>query len=610
MTLWKRPLRYLLPAGLLLLTLMRVLAAPGDLDTTFGGGDGYIADTFGTLSHGANALARQSDGKILVAGDNQEDLVLARYTADGTPDTTFGGGMGYTLLDVGNDDFASDVLLLPNEQIIIVGGSEDNFALIARFNTDGTLDATFGTGGVTTVDIGGVFTALSQVARLADGSLIAAGSAFVGGQYEFLLARFTAGGVLDTSFDTDGYVLTDFAGAWDFAGPLLLLPDERVLLAGRTQTGNDFALARFNPDGSLDTSFDGDGKVTTDLGGYDSISALVAYSDDRFYAVGINDADGVVARYNADGTLDTTFSGDGLVTYPNPTAQVHLIDAALTASDKLVVVGRLIADGTFEESLLVGSLLTTDGSFDTSFGGGDGYVVTTYGGTYNSLVDVLIQPDTQIVVSGNAEIGSDSTFYVARYAGDGIGSVVELLGNGGFEDSLTDWQVKGIGIAQDVPKCNRDLNSDGVADVIIAFAGDCAFRFKGSAVERSTLVQSVTPADFPALTFASGDTLTFSAQVKAGAAVSGRVKVQIIYNDGTPTTALNLPLAPTTGYDEYGGDLMIASADIRKFKVVVKNTGTSGKVYVDAVSLNYVVPAAPVHPLALPANPIPLPPGW
>jgi uncharacterized delta-60 repeat protein len=190
-------------------------APPGNLDTTFDG-DGLVTTNFAAAAE-ARGLAIQGDGKIVVAG---------RVDAPGSRD----------------------------------------FAL-ARYNTDGSLDPALDTDGKVTTDFDAGLDFGYAVAIQADGKIVTAGYADVSGSRDFALARYNPDGSLDTAFDGDGKVTTDFAGSADVAWGMVIQGDGKIVVAGLADVSGtgDFALARYNPDGSLDTAFEGDGRVTTDV---------------------------------------------------------------------------------------------------------------------------------------------------------------------------------------------------------------------------------------------------------------------------------------------------------------------------------------------------------
>ena len=236
----------------------------------------------------------------------------AAMAAPGDLDPTFSGD-GKQTTDLGGG--ANGVAIQPDGKIVVVGASGDgNFAL-ARYNPNGSLDRSFSGNGKQRTDFGGRDRA-KGVAIQADGKIVAVG---LGGrrEFEFALARYNPNGSLDRSFSGNGRQRTAF-GRSAFANGVAIQADGKIVAAG-TATGQfrlDFALARYLPNGSLDRSFSGDGKQTTDFGADDVAKAVAVQADGKIVAVGVGRAfaeigDFALARYNPNGSLDRSFSGDG-----------------------------------------------------------------------------------------------------------------------------------------------------------------------------------------------------------------------------------------------------------------------------------------------------------
>ena len=320
--------------------------ANGNLDDNFDG-DGKVTTDFGGLDDGIRAIAIQADGKIVVAGyaDNSVthwNFAVARYNPDGSPDTSFSGD-GRNALDFNlGYDLASD-LVIQTDGKILLGGSVDLFSGedfgLMRFNGDGTLDTTFSGDGQQTTDFGSN-DGLSGLALQANGRIVVAGWTGGSGNSDFALARYLINGNLDTSFSFDGKVTTDFSGESDLAEDVLIQTDGKIVAAGRATfaANENFGLARYLTDGTLDTAFSGNGKVNTDLGANDEVHALLLQANDKIVAVGQSGSSDLgLARYNPGGALDLSFSGDGLVVanFPDLTGP-----GALQADGKIVVAGR------------------------------------------------------------------------------------------------------------------------------------------------------------------------------------------------------------------------------------------------------------------------------
>jgi uncharacterized delta-60 repeat protein len=318
----------------------------GDLDATFGE-DGLVTTRFESDAL-AQAVELQPDGRIVVAGyivgDTNFGSALARYLPNGDLDATFGED-GLVTTDISAPVYA--VVLQPDGKIVAIGGMT-----LARYSADGTLDTTFGDEGLVTIDFEQVAAALQL-----DGKIVTAGSGFnpTSSQYEFELARYLPDGTLDTTFGIDGRVTTDAGGSGSASG-MALQPDGKIVTVGSifnvATSHRDFALVRYLPDGMLDTTFSGDGRVTTDFGGPSQALAVSLQRDGRIVAAGhALFTDFALARYLPDGALDTTFSGDGLVTTGFGT------DSSSYASDLIIQSdGRLVAGGA--------ATMTGEGGFD------------------------------------------------------------------------------------------------------------------------------------------------------------------------------------------------------------------------------------------------------
>ena len=337
----------------------------GSLDTSFDG-DGLVTTDFGTddIAHG---VAIQSDGKIVVAG----------YT---------------------------------NSNGLFCSSNNCNFAL-ARYNPDGSLDSSFDGDGKVTTDFAGDEDFANGLVIQADGKIVAAGGAVMGALTYFALVRYSADGSLDSSFDGDGKVTTDLNGNGQAANAVAIQTDGKIVAAGSEFLGfNNFGLARYNNDGSLDNSFDGDGKVITDIAGNDEAYAIAIQSDGKIVVAGLSNpvgTDFVLTRYNPDGSLDSTLDGDGIV-FTDFGGTDYAEAVAIQTDGKIVAGGRKLSPNDFALARY-----NPDGSLDSSFDG-DGKVLTDFGGGSDSAKAIVIQADGKIVVSGYTS-ATDANFALARY---------------------------------------------------------------------------------------------------------------------------------------------------------------------------------------------------
>ena len=325
----------------------------GSLDDAFGDSGKVITNL--SSEEDLNAIALQSDGKIVVAGfvtvNNYSKFLMLRYLSSGAPDTAF-GNFGNVVTPIGNfNSRARAMVIQPDGKIVLAGrasvGSYDDFAA-ARYNPDGSIDQTFGNAGIVTTPIGTNSDTAYSVALQNDGKIVVGGTTYNGTNYDFAIVRFNAGGSLDDTFDSDGKVSTGFDSNNDTILAVAIQDDGKIVGAGVSgiYPGTDFALARYNPDGSLDMDFGSAGKVVTAFGPYDDSAYGVALqSDGKIVAAGYraasvnNNKDFAVARYNADGALDDTFGTGGMVITPVANSNDVASGVAIQDDGKIVVAG-------------------------------------------------------------------------------------------------------------------------------------------------------------------------------------------------------------------------------------------------------------------------------
>ena len=384
----------------------RVLFAAGDLDPTFSG-DGIATFDYKAHDH-AGDVAVQADGKVVVAGVTDglnavgEDFLVVRFNADGSLDTSFGGGDGFVVTDFGRRDGASAVEVLPDGRILVAGGSEESgtgdyrFAL-ARYTAGGALDTSFG-GGDGIVDLPMKGTARDMAVQ-SDGKIVLSGNA----EYRlFGLARFNPNGTVDTSFGTGGKVTTDFNEGSTVANEVEIAPDGKIVAAGSFNRGaNRGVISRYLPDGRIDTSFSGDGKFWIEDRN-PIIEGMVVQGDGKIVVL---EWDFTLRRIRAGGGYDLTFGNNGVARVPvgGTDTDVRLThDLDRQPDGKLVATGLLSQGGANESSKL--ARLTPNGQVDTTFG--DGGVVTVVeenGGTIgrsSPLRATAVAPDGKIVSAG------------------------------------------------------------------------------------------------------------------------------------------------------------------------------------------------------------------
>jgi len=384
-------------------------AADGDLDPTFGSGGKVLTD-FGSPGDVAFAVASQADGKVVAAGISDAagsfDFALARYNPDGSLDASFGSG-GKVLTDFGSQvwDIVSAVAIQPDGKIVAAGvsraanGYDWDIALV-RYNPDGSLDASFGAGGKVRTGLLGGFA--NAVALQPDGRIVVAGSSW-SGVTQFALLRYNTDGTVDSGFGTAGIALAD-VGDGD-ARSIALQPDGKIVAGGYSRSsGLDVALVRFNSDGSLDASFGANGLVLTDFGGASSAFAVAIQSDGKIVTTGANEpsiccaaSDFALARYQADGSPDTSFgSGGKLLTDFDSQSSDEAHAVVIQSDGKIVIAGT--ATGISRGGFAV-LRYNANGSLDPTFGSGGKVLPGVFGRIWAAAVP--LQPDGRIVVAGD-----------------------------------------------------------------------------------------------------------------------------------------------------------------------------------------------------------------
>lgn len=371
-------LNFLLPTFL--------LAQPGTLDVTFGSG-GIVTTSIGSNYDIGNSVAIQMDGKIIVAGQTYNgaynDLALVRYNSNGSLDNTFGFG-GKVTADIGDvDDYFKSVVIQNNGKIVVAGQSSNGinatFTLV-RYNTNGILDNTFGSNGIVKTPVGFEDASGQSACIQTNGKMLVAGYSCYGSNCNFALVRYNDNGSLDNFFGSGGIVITSIGTANSYGSSAKIQTDGKIIVAGYTTLNYfsgpaDFALVRYDSSGILDNSFGVGGIVTTDIGS-------------------LND---------------------------------YAFSAAIQTDGKILVAGYS-KGGLYENFTLV--RYNSNGNMDTTFGIG-GIVTTAIGSGHGNAWSVVIQTDGKILIAGRSySYLSYYDFALVRYNSDG--SLDNSFGLGGI----------------------------------------------------------------------------------------------------------------------------------------------------------------------------------
>jgi len=374
-------------------------------------------------------------GRGNIARADVDDVSVTCVAQPALPglDPDFGRG-GRVTVSVGSHD--GGMALQRDGKLVLVGGSANDF-LVARFDRDGRLDASFGAGGTRSTDLGqGLDDRAYAVALQPDGKLVVAGEAAVGlsardqFNYDFALVRYDTDGNLDASFGDAGRVTSDFNGERDRVLAVVVQADGKIVVAGAAafdtsgREGSDFALARYLADGRLDPGFGTAGQLTTELaaGGGQAQNlqlladgALLASGPIALAAGAGLDHTGLV-RYDASGALDPSFGSGGTLVLQD----VRVGEGLALQTDGKIVLAGAVTLGSVPEAVSAWAILrrNDDGSSDASFGDA-GSVRSAFGPGNAFAHAVALQPGGELVVAGSRALGSNTDFALARYLASG-----------------------------------------------------------------------------------------------------------------------------------------------------------------------------------------------
>jgi uncharacterized delta-60 repeat protein len=412
-----------------LLPLFAVAVTPGDLDTNFATNGVAKVETGSSMTYtGLKASAAiQADGRIVItrtiSNGSNNDIITLRVKQDGTIDTSFGTQGKVTTTFGSGQDISRCVAVQPDGRVIVGGESHVGAwqLALARFMADGTPDSSFGIAGkVTTAASVGASSAKGIVLQ-SDGKIVTAGSA-PGDYNDFAVVRFNVDGSLDSSFGTNGRSAVSIGEGLsnDWPSCIALQSDGKIVVAGYSD--GDFAVVRLLANGGVDNSFGGSGKVVVDSGSGGFLESVAIQSDGKILVCGGGGSgDFAIFRFNSDGTLDGSFSSDGeaFITVGDDKSSAY----ALRVQDngKILVAGiaqKLISYGLGLELLRDDFALIQmkpDGSVETAFGV-DGQVVAPGGELLagDAASNILMLSDGKILLVGTTSNG----VAVARFYGD------------------------------------------------------------------------------------------------------------------------------------------------------------------------------------------------
>ena len=420
--------------------------------------DGSIDNTFGIDGISTQpvlsaylffSMAVRNNEKILASGISFDGIrynfALFGFDSDGSLDNSFGNnGTVITAFGESKDYINSATLQnsLQDEKIITAGnswnGSDFDFA-VSRYNSDGSLDSSFGINGSITTPFGNVDDFANSVTVQDDGKIIATGSSFNGNNKVFATVRYNTDGSLDNSFGTGGKVITAFGSEDAYANSVAIQKDGKIITVGVSPstfginvTNHVFTLVRYNPDGTLDSDFGANGIITKRINIlYSEATSIIIQEDGKILAGGLSGTGGHVfalVRLNPDGKSDTTFSNDGLVTTSVGKIEGQTLNSSISAINSVSIQndGKIIACGYCTNDVNGGTIAkdfalvryNTDGSLDSTFGEG-GIVITSIGNLDDIAYSVNVQDNGKIIAGGYTDSGIDEDYALVRYKSDG-----------------------------------------------------------------------------------------------------------------------------------------------------------------------------------------------
>ena len=362
------------------------------------------------------SLELQSDGKVLQAGDAWGQPCMVRFDTSGNLDNTFGeGGKVFATWSCGSNPSDNDIKIQQDGKIVFgtsyFNGTDEDF-IVARYNSDGTQDVNFGTEGKVIIPIGAYHDRCNAIAIQSDGKIIAGGGTNnapgSNHEYDFALVRINLDGTIDNAFGNNGIVVTNIGLKNNIAYSVAVQPDNKIILAGEANDSifSDFALVRYNPDGTLDNSFGNNGIVRTELSStYDLAKSVILQPNGKILVAGssqssLSNDDFAIVRYNPDGTVDINFGVNGAV--QTDLGNDYGNDIALQKDGKIILIGSSATGTIYDFAALCYDTL---GVLDDSFGN-NGVIRTSFGSGDSDGNAVCLKDDGEIIIAGSYNHGS------------------------------------------------------------------------------------------------------------------------------------------------------------------------------------------------------------
>ena len=563
----------------------------------FGVGDGKIIFGIGSGDDAAQSLAVQTDDKILLAGytynGSNNDFSLVRLNPDGTFDTSFDGdGKVTTAVGLG-DDKASKVLVQADGKIVVAGssfnGSNTDFALV-RYNSDGSLDSSFGNSGKVTTALGTGNDYALDAAIDMNGKIVVSGNSYNGTDVDVAVVRYNTNGFFDTSFSGDGVVVTHVGAGQDDGNSVAIQSDGKIVIGGSSYQGSnyDYALIRYNTNGSLDTSFNGTGIRTYNLTGNDfGYGVAIRSSDGRIFLTGSSnvgvDSQLALLNFNSDGSSGgPTFSS----TY-NYTGWDDSGKSVVIQSD-----GKILVGGYYHNDFVV-IRFASNMSVDSGFGTSGITQISLVGYSYGYGLGT--QSNGKILLGGVTVPSTGSAdFAVVRLTTNGT---LDPTFDTGILNGQSSYNRGGVGIVMDAdvnlqdPELDAANNYNGSTLTLARHGGASANdQFTGSGTLTLT-GGNVSVAGTGVGTYTqSGGTLSIAFNANATSALADSVAQQIAYSNNAEALGASIQIDWTfndgnTGSQGAGGALSATGSTTVTIAAITLTTGSATSITSNSATL-------------------------
>ena len=386
------------------------------LDATFGT-NGKVYTSFGAFSTHFYDMAILPNGTIYAVGAKEgmflenNGIFISRYLPNGVLDTSFDTDGKIEVGYGSNYEFCHTIAIQQDEKLLLAGSSNGSFS-ITRLNTNGTYDSSFSSDGKLIFSFGaGIGSKINKLLLQPDGKIIAIGQAYNGVDYDFGMARFNTDGSIDVTFGTAGKTLVNIGPANDFGQDAALQSDGRILVCGYSNNslGDSFSIIRLNNDGTLDTSFATNGKIYYNIPGksYCVAESIALQTDGKIIVAGHADGDFAVLRYTTNGTLDTGFGNSGYSTTDFGNSQDKSYAIAIQNDNKIILAGHGYEAGNTGLFHAAMARYDANGNLDNTFSS-DGKMVLPMAIYNDGIKSMIIQPEGKLLFGGYSSADNSS----------------------------------------------------------------------------------------------------------------------------------------------------------------------------------------------------------